>query len=101
MIAAVLRRSGFLIACCGAIALPALLGAVALPALGGAHPLPKAPNCSIFPADNPWNQRVDGLPVAPNSARLIASIGLSAPVHPDFGTFWNGAPNGIPITVVG
>jgi hypothetical protein len=74
----------------------ALLGAGA----AGAHPLPGAPNCSLFPADNPWNQRVDGLPVAKNSGRLIASIGLSNPVHPDFGTFYNGAPNGIPYAVV-
>jgi hypothetical protein len=56
--------------------------------------------CPVFPADNPWNQRVDQLPVAADSAQLIARIGLSAPVHPDFGTVYDGAPNGIPITVV-
>jgi hypothetical protein len=78
-----------------------LTGALALvPALGSAHSLPGARNCPIFPANNPWNQRVDQLPVAANSARLIASIGLSDPVHPDFGTVWDGAPNGIPITIV-
>jgi hypothetical protein len=71
-----------------------------VPALVGAHPLPQAPNCPILPANNPWNQRVDRLPVARNSARLIASIGLSDPVHPDFGTVYNGAPNGIPYAVV-
>jgi hypothetical protein len=38
--------------------------------------------------------------VASDSARLIASIGLTAPVHPDFGTVWDGAPNGIPFAVV-
>jgi hypothetical protein len=38
--------------------------------------------------------------VAGDSARLIASIGLEDPVHPDFGTVYNGAPNGIPFTVV-
>jgi hypothetical protein len=38
--------------------------------------------------------------VAANSARLIARIGLGDPVHPDFGTVYDGAPNGIPITVV-
>ena len=26
---------------------------------GAAHPLPGAPACPVFPADNPWNQRVD------------------------------------------
>jgi hypothetical protein len=56
--------------------------------------------CPVFPADNPWNQRVDTLPVAQNSAALIAQIGLSDPVHPDFGTVYNGAPNGIPYAVV-
>src|SRR5947209_7172638 len=76
------------------------LALVVLPSLVGAHPLPGAPTCPIFPADNPWNQRVDGLPVAANSATLIASIGLGTPVHPDFGTFYNGAPNGIPYAVV-
>lgn len=54
----------------------------------------------MFPADNPWNQRVDRLPVARNSTRIIARIGLSDPVHPDFGTVYNGAPNGIPYAVV-
>ena len=75
--------------------------AVAVPALVSAHPLPGAPGCEIFPPNNPWNQRVDRLPVAQNSARLIASVGLDDPVHPDFGTgLYDGAPNGIPFTVV-
>ena len=38
--------------------------------------------------------------MARNSAALIASIGLDGPVHPDFGTVWDGAPNGIPFAVV-
>lgn len=54
----------------------------------------------LFPADNPWNQDISGLPVDPNSANLIASMGLSTGLHPDFGTTWNGAPNGIPYVVV-
>jgi hypothetical protein len=57
-------------------------------------------SCPVFPADNPWNQRVNTLPVAKNSAALIAQIGLSSPVHPDFGTVYNGAPNGIPYAVI-
>src|SRR5581483_6847803 len=77
-----------------------LCAAAAIPALVSAHPLPSAPNCEIFPPDNPWNQRVDRLPVAKDSSRLIASIGLSESVHPDFGTRYNGAPNGIPFVVV-
>ena len=54
----------------------------------------------VFPPDNPWNQDISGAPVDPNSANLIASIGLNTSLHPDFGTVWNGAPNGIPYTVV-
>jgi len=54
----------------------------------------------LFPADNPWNQDVSNEPVDPNSANLIASIGLGTSLHPDFGTVWNGAPNGIPYVVV-
>jgi hypothetical protein len=56
----------------------------------------------VFPPNNPWNQRVDRLPVAKDSARLIASIGLSDPVHPDFGSgLYLGEPIGIPYAVVG
>jgi hypothetical protein len=54
----------------------------------------------VFPPDNPWNQDISGEPVDPNSANLIASIGLNAGLHPDFGTVYNGAPNGIPYIVV-
>lgn len=75
--------------------------AVAIPALVSAHPLPGAPKCPVFPSNNPWNQRVDRLPVARSSSALIAGIGLDRPVHPDFGTVYAGAPNGIPIVVVG
>jgi hypothetical protein len=84
-----------------AFALLLAVPAVVLPALVGAHPLPGAPTCSIFPADNPWNQRVDRLPVASDSAALIASIGLGAPLHPNFGSgTYNGEPIGIPYAIV-
>jgi len=53
-----------------------------------------------FPADNPWNQDISNSPVDPNSSNLIASIGNTVNLHPDFGTVWNGAPNGIPYIVV-
>ena len=65
-------------------------------------PLPQAPACPVFPPDNPWNRRVDGLPVAKDSAALIRSIGAESALHPDFGSgTWDGAKIGIPITVVG
>jgi hypothetical protein len=70
-------------------------------ALASARPLRGAPHCRVFPKDNPWNQRVDGLPVDPNSAQLVRSIGLGAYVHPDFGSgTWEGAPIGIPYVTV-
>jgi hypothetical protein len=53
-----------------------------------------------FPPDNPWNQDISNMPVDSNSNNLIASIGNAVNLHPDFGTVWNGAPNGIPYVVV-
>jgi hypothetical protein len=77
------------------------LAAVALVASAAAAPLPQAPGCRIFPADNPWNVRVDRLPVARDSAAIIRSIGRDAGLHPDFGAgMYDGAPIGIPYTVV-
>jgi hypothetical protein len=75
-------------------------------ALGGstarALRLPGAPRCPVFPKSNPWNQRVDSLPVAANSAQIVSSIGAGTGLHADFGSgLWEGAPIGIPITVVG
>jgi hypothetical protein len=49
--------------------------------------------CAIFPADNAWNMRVDGLPLRANSAQTIARLGGN--LHPDFGTEF-----GIPFAVV-
>lgn len=54
----------------------------------------------LFPSDNAWNEDISNAPVDPNSANLIAGMGLNTGLHPDFGTVWNGAPNGIPYIVV-
>ena len=54
--------------------------------------------CQVFPADNPLNEEIASAPVSPNSASYIASIGLTAHLHPDFGT---NPTYGIPYTVVG
>jgi hypothetical protein len=54
--------------------------------------------CPILPAEDPLNQEIADAPVSPNSANYIASIGLSAHLHPDFGT---NPSYGIPYTVVG
>jgi hypothetical protein len=67
-----------------------------------AHRLPGARGCPVFPKSNAWNQRVDRLPVAANSNRLISSIGLDDRAHPDFGSGrYEGARIGIPFRVVG
>jgi hypothetical protein len=63
--------------------------------------LPSAPRCPVFPASNVWNRPVAALPVAANSAQLIASIGLDTGLHPDFGSGrYAGRPIGIPFDVV-
>jgi hypothetical protein len=54
-----------------------------------------------FPADNAWNTDISAAPVDPNSSNLIASIGATTGLFPDFGSgTWNGAPIGIPYVVV-
>ncbi len=53
-----------------------------------------------FPANNAWNMDISRFPVHPNSSNLIASIGSNTGLHPDFGTFWQGGPIGIPYVVV-
>jgi hypothetical protein len=83
-----------------------LVAVIGLALLVGGRPAealrhPAALRCPIFPRSNPWNQRVDRLPVAANSNAIIESIGPDETLHPDFGSgLWEGAPIGIPITVV-
>ena len=61
---------------------------------------PNVGDLQIFPPDNPWHWDISKYPVHPNSDNYINSIGQNNPLHPDFGTVWNGAPNGIPFVVV-
>lgn len=82
---------------------PATVDQVAVrPKPGGAPVGGSPPNvggCDVFPADNPWNQRVDHLATRADSAAMIAriqSVGGDN-LHPDFGE----NPNyGIPFVVV-
>jgi hypothetical protein len=81
----------------------ALAGGALLIGVASAHALrlPAAPKCPVFPASNVWNQRVDTLPVAANSAQLMQSIGPDAGLHADFGSgLYDGRPIGIPFDVV-
>ena len=58
--------------------------------------------CPLFPAGFSTNQRVDALPVAPDSAAIVRSIGLDGTLKADFGSgLWDGGPIGIPYDVVG
>jgi hypothetical protein len=83
---------------CVLMALACLPG---LATLASGSAVKRAPRCEIFPRDNHWNVRVDRLPVASNSDRLVSSIGLDRAVHPDFGSGrWEGRPIGIPYTTV-
>ncbi|MFF3431600.1 hypothetical protein [Streptomyces sp. NPDC002602] len=59
-----------------------------------------AETCATSLPDSFWRARVDKLPVHPNSARYVSSIGSSVALHPDFGSgLSDGEPFGIPVTV--
>lgn len=80
----------------------AVASALAVLVLAPGARLPGAPACPVFPPDNAWNLRVDRLPVARDSARIVRAIGADATLHADFGSgLWRGSPIGIPITVAG
>ena len=84
-----------------ALLLPVLALLSSTSVAAGPPTVPGARSCPIFPANNPWNERVDTLPVASNSAQLIASIGLDTGLHPDFGSgLYAGQRIGIPFDVV-
>ncbi|HEX2076610.1 MAG TPA: hypothetical protein VHG08_02845 [Longimicrobium sp.] len=99
-----MSRPHLLITCL--LALAACSGGGGTPTDGGGEETPGlGPGASLngrrpFPSDNPWNQDVSGEPVDSSSAALIAACGADRGLHPDFGTVWNGAPNGIPYVVV-
>ncbi len=54
--------------------------------------------CPVFPANNPWNTRIDDRALAANSARLIAKQAAGSAIHLDLGT--TEEYYGIPVTVV-
>ena len=63
-------------------------------------PADSLPACDPYPAGTWPTLDVSALPVDPRSDAYVASIGASGNLHPDFGTVWNGAPNGIPYVEV-
>src|SRR6478609_5028536 len=54
----------------------------------------------VFTADDPWNREITREAVDPHSIAILYRVGLDKPLHPDFGTVYEGNPNGIPYTVV-
>jgi hypothetical protein len=79
----------------------AAIAVAALAASAPGRPVKGAPQCRLFPSSNPWNQRVDNLPLAPRSDAIVRSIGVDTGLHPDFGSGkYNGARIGIPYTTV-
>ena len=79
----------------------ALLAALAVATIAQGSRGPHVRRCPVFPRSNHWNKRVDRLPVHPNSAALLRSIGLAAYLHADFGSgLYEGAPIGIPYRTV-
>ena len=61
-------------------------------------------SCTVLPADNIWNRRIDDLPVHPRSDQYVAAIGANATLHADFGSgVWppgSESPIGIPVIEV-
>lgn len=51
--------------------------------------------CTIFPADNPWNQDVSALPMHPRAAQILANMSPATTMHPDWGN-WSTDHYGIP-----
>lgn len=57
--------------------------------------------CSLFPPDNIWNRNIVALPTHALSDSYIVSMGITEPLHADFGSgLYNGGPIGIPYTTV-
>jgi len=78
-----------------------LLATAATRAAGGPPYDQNLTGVQIFPADNPWNTDISDAPVHPRSQVYIRSIGLEKNLHPDFGSFYQNRPMGIPYVVIG
>ncbi|MFH1017726.1 MAG: hypothetical protein V1798_06020 [Pseudomonadota bacterium] len=94
------RLSPLLILCFASVCWTAASASTSSPATGDGKAGPVIGGCSVFPSDNPWNTDISKLPVHPNSKNYIVKIGEKKPMHPDFGTFYKGVPNGFRFAVV-
>ena len=69
--------------------MPGMVVRAAVHAVGG---------CALFPADNPWNRRIDSRPVWRRSSAIVAGQAAGAELHLDLGTTED--YYGIPVNVV-
>ncbi len=66
-------------------------------------PPPTVGGCSIFPADNPWNTRIDDttkFPVSSMWSTYMGTMNVTKHLHPDWGD-WSTDHYGIPWSAVG
>ena len=64
--------------------------------------MPAAPRCPVFPKSSRGTSGSTSFRSLSNSDEIVRSIGAGGSVHADLGSgLWEGAPIGIPITVVG
>jgi hypothetical protein len=61
---------------------------------------PPLPARMVFPSNSDWNRDISADSVDVNSDSLIAQCGATAALHPDFGTWYQGALWGIPFATV-
>ena len=86
------------------LTLSLVVAAVALPAGAApqverrAAPVHAVGGCELFPADNPWNRRIDGRPVWKQSRAIVAGQAAGHDLHLDLGTTED--YYGIPVNVV-
>lgn len=78
-----------------AIAVAGCLAGLSASVAGAA---PTIAGCPVFPASNPWNRPVEGRPVDPRSAAIVAGHAAGAKLHLDLGS--SETEYGIPFTVV-
>jgi hypothetical protein len=85
-------RNRLALGCLMASLLVSGLPAAARAQVAALDPIPDT-NCTVFPADNIWNTRVDALPVHPKSAVWLDSMqAATTDLHPDFGPPSYGMP---------
>ena len=67
----------------------------------GSGSTPTITGVNIFPKNNIWNTPIEHLPVLSNSDAIIANIGASRTLHPEFGAYDPDEGHiGIPVNVV-